>query len=250
MRDRRNWCKTPSRRWRTSLSLRRARRVVALWNGAADSIRDVLRASADRITMIPNGVDDPRFNLADEAYRLAARHRFGLSPDVLTVLYMGSLRPGTGLPSMPWLAWMAPDCSLLVTVRVRAAVEAAARSMLAERCRLAGVVPAEVAMAAADALVCPPRPRASRRSFTRRRVPGCRRSSPMFGALREIACDGRTGRLVPVESDATALASALRSVLEAAPTLGAATRAHCTGRYDLATVTDSWTGFLGELATL
>ncbi len=242
------WCNTPARRWRTSLALRRAQRVVALWDGAAASFRDVLGVAADKLTTIPNCVDDARFTPADGARREAARTRFGLRRKASTVLYLGSLTAEKRVGLAIAAVGRVEDAQLLIAgdgpLRDELEKEAA---VLDGRCKFAGVVDAEDALAAADVLVLPSLSEGMPAAVLEAAFAGVPAVVTDVGALGEIVRDGHSGRVLPVALDATVLGAALGEVLEVAEPYGAAARAHCTGRYDLETVTATWVGFLDNL---
>ena len=58
---------------------------------AADWLRTVARVPADRITVLPHGVDVDRFRVPDAAARAAARAALNIGPDETVAAYVGRL---------------------------------------------------------------------------------------------------------------------------------------------------------------
>ena len=77
--------------------LRRARRVFTL-NGQVTRFVAGLGAAAEKISVLPNGVDAAVYRRPlDEPERGGIRERFGLPPDRILVLYVGRLVPKKGI---------------------------------------------------------------------------------------------------------------------------------------------------------
>ena len=67
------------------------------------------------------------------------------------------------------------------------------------------------------------------------------------GAVSEVVADGETGVLV-TPGDVTALAAALRRVLDDPGAMGAAARERCLARFEIGVVGERWAEVVGELA--
>lgn len=244
------WCNTPGRRLRTRIALHRARKVVALWEGAANAFSEVLGVPREKLTTIPNGVDNARFTPATAARRQLARRQFGLRTDAPTILCLGSLSPEKRIDSAIDAVAKVDGAQLLVAGDgpMRAALEGRAAGALDGRYRFAGVVAAEDALAAADILLLPSLSEGMPAAVLEAAFAGVPSVASDVGALHEMVCDGHSGRLLPVDLDVGSIASAVGSMLDDAPSFGAHARAHCTGRFDLTTVSAAWISLLDELS--
>lgn len=82
----------------TGLSVRRARRVIAVSECTANDIVELLGLPRRRITVIPNGLDNPALRPLPPAEIAAFRRAKGL-PDRV-ILYVGTLEPRKNLPAL------------------------------------------------------------------------------------------------------------------------------------------------------
>lgn len=67
----------------------RLRRVIAVSSGVGRELQEHYGVPADRIAVIPNGVDRTTFHPVDAQARRALRVRFGLPPDACVALFLG-----------------------------------------------------------------------------------------------------------------------------------------------------------------
>lgn len=89
--DPRHWVRGRLHQERTGLLMRRAARVVALYDGAATSIRDLYRLAPDRVVVIPNARSAVEFNPVTQAERETARRELSLDPEGLVAVVVGAL---------------------------------------------------------------------------------------------------------------------------------------------------------------
>jgi glycosyltransferase involved in cell wall biosynthesis len=94
--DSRFWAPSLLRRGRVRQYLRTPRLIVALSQGAADTLVDYLKVPPERIVVMPNGVPQSRFRPPTAYERRSARRRFGLPDEGFVVLFIGALVPEKG----------------------------------------------------------------------------------------------------------------------------------------------------------
>jgi len=85
------WVRSGFHRERTGLLMRRAARVVALWDGAADEIQRLYRVNPDRIAVIPNARSATEFRPPTPEERAGARSDLGIADDTTLAVVVGSL---------------------------------------------------------------------------------------------------------------------------------------------------------------
>lgn len=74
---------------RHAYAARRLRRVIAVSRGVGRELQEHYGVPADRITVIPNGVDHATFHPADAPARRALRAELGLPADACVALFVG-----------------------------------------------------------------------------------------------------------------------------------------------------------------
>jgi glycosyltransferase involved in cell wall biosynthesis/SAM-dependent methyltransferase len=228
------------------LALSRASRIHVLSRYSARLVERLYRIGADRVTVIPGGVDLDRFRPA--AGRRAVRRALGLPEDGTVLLTVRNLAPRMGLEAlveaMALLVSRHPGVLLLIGGEgaLRAPLEALVASRgLARHVRMLGFVP-ESALAsyyqAADAFVLPTR---ALEGFGLVTLEALACGTPVLGtpvgATPELLA-GLPPSLTAERADAPAIARALDGLLSAwaaeaaAPAaLRAACRAHVEERY-------------------
>ncbi len=111
------YCRDPSRRGRVVEAVCGADRVIAVSTSLARLAMD-LGASADRVTVVGNGIDPDRFGLPSADQRRAARVRLGVAGDARVLLTVGGLveRKGVGrvLDVLPSVLKKHPELIYLV----------------------------------------------------------------------------------------------------------------------------------------
>ena len=244
------WSTRGVRRVRTALLLRRARIVTVLWDGAADVLMARHGVPSAKIRVVPNGVASERCPVPDAATRLEARRGFDVPADAPVVAYIGSLTHEKRVDDAIAAVARLPGAHLLVAGHGpgRAALEARADRDAPARVHFVGAVPAVAPVyAAADIVVL-----ASRTEG----MPGVLIEAGLserpvvaydVGAVSEVVADGETGLLVS-SGDVTALADALRRVLDDPGSMGAAARRRCLARFEIGVVGERWAEVVGELA--
>ena len=242
---------TPGRRLRTRLGLRRADRVVALWQGAVDVLVQCFGVSPERISIASNGVPAERCPPIDAAARRTARERFGLPPNGRVLLSIGALAPENGVDTFV-RAMTRPelvDWHLLIVGAgpERPKLERLAARLPPDRILLHGPVASGAdAIAAADVIGLTSRAGDSMPAVLIEAgimaVPAV--ATPVEGIV-DIVLDGATGRIVPID-DVGATARAIAEVGEDRERLGAAAQEHCLKRFEIDGVAASWHAVLVE----
>ena len=89
--DPRAWVRGPLHRARTGLLLRRAKRVVCLWDGACDAMSELYRVVPPRLAVIPTGRDEVRFHPAEPEERARIRAALGIGEADVVIAVVGAL---------------------------------------------------------------------------------------------------------------------------------------------------------------
>jgi glycosyltransferase involved in cell wall biosynthesis len=247
------WAGVGVRRWRTAALLRRARAVVALWPGAAATLTDRHGVPAERIRVIPNGVPAARFPPAGEAARAHGRRRFGLPEGVPVAAYVGSLTPEKDVGALIAAVAGLPTVWLLVAGAgpERAALERQAGEAAPGRVRFAGPIESAAdALAAADVVVLASRTEGMPGVLIEAGLTGRPAVATAVGAVPDVVVDGETGVLVAAgeAGAAGALAAGIERALAGGEAMGAAARARCLDRFEIARVGSMWADLLAEAA--
>ncbi|MGH8773883.1 MAG: glycosyltransferase family 4 protein [Jiangellaceae bacterium] len=249
--DPRTWSSRGPRRLRTTMQLRRAALVAALWPGGADAIAAQHSVPSAKIRVIPNGVPAQRCPLVDDDARAEARARLGLPADATVVGYVGSLTPEKNVGVAIAAVGELRDVFLLVAGDgpELLALEAQADRDAHGRVRFAGTLPgAGLALAASDAVVLPSRTEGMPGVLIEAGLSGRPAVASDVGAVSEIISDGETGVLVS-PGDMAGLAAGLRRVLgEGGHDLGLAARRRCLARFEIRVVGAAWADLLVDLA--
>ena len=252
--DSRFWASTPARRLRVRWGLRRAARVVALWDGAAQVLAVDFGVRNERLRVVANGVPPERFPPVDRASVAAARAALGLDPGRITLCYLGALVAEKGVDVAVDALGALDDAQLLVAGdgSERSALEARAATVAPGRAVFAGSLDdPNAALAAADVLVLPSRGGDSVPAvLIEAAFAGVPVVATPVGGIAEIVVDGVTGALVPVGS-VEGLAGAVRRVVEDPAhyrALVAAAREHCAQRFAMDVVAREWDEVLAAVS--
>jgi glycosyltransferase involved in cell wall biosynthesis len=192
------------RRHMTLSALRQADRAVVVSEAMSEHLAS-LGFPADRIVIMPNGVDRERFHPRD---RDACRRALGLEPGAYTFVFVGQLRPIKGLSTL-----IDAFAGLGETARARARLlivgDGELREVLArtvrtrglESCvRLVGPLPHEDVpqwIGACDCLVLPSLTEGYPNVLVEALASGRPVIASRVGGIPEIVTDGRNGLLVP-----------------------------------------------------
>ncbi len=246
------WAPTAAKRVRVRVGLWRATRVVALWDGAATTLRTHFGVPATKLCVIANGVVASRFTPGDAATRAAARRQLVLDPEVFVVVYVGALVPEKGVDVAIEAMSRVTDAHLLVVGAGPDSepLRALAASVAPERVSFAGsLADPQIAYHAADALVLSSRGGDSMPAVVvEAALTGIPAIATPIGALRDMVVPGETGELVPT-GDAAALAAAIDGLArtpDAARALGRAARARALEHYTIEPVAAAWARLLEE----
>ena len=182
---------------------------------------------AERVSVVPNGVDFDRFATVEREQRAAVRERHGLDASI-TLLFVGTVMPRKGVTVMIDALNQVvngmddPDVELVIagensldesyTSQVRQRIRMAG---LERRVTMTGFVPADqlpALYASADLLVVPSLEEGFGMTAVEAMAAGTPVVATSVGGLPDVITDGESGVLVP-PGDAEALAVGLESLL-------------------------------------
>ena len=201
---------------------RRAGAVIAVSEAVRASIATWYRVPAERLFVVPNGVDTTRFG-PDVATRVRERRRLGYDDATRVLLVCGALTPQKGvdvaIEALARLARRDPRVQLVVAGEGphRAALQRRARTKGVEQLvRFVGAVPADLMPGlynAADVFLFPTvRVEAFGMVTAEAMATGLPVVVSRVGAIPEVVRDGESGVLVP-PGDVDALTAAIEGVL-------------------------------------
>jgi len=211
--------------------LPRAARVVAVSRRLAAEA-EALGVPAEKIRVVPNGVDGERFQPRD---REAARAALGLAAERRLVLYVGHLKENKGVLDLASAMAAVSDADLVVLGAGEADSRlAAALAPLGDRARMLGERPHEEVptwMAAADLVVLPSWNEGMPNVVIEALACGRRVVATDVGGTPELVRSSLLGTLVPPRSPA-ALADAIQAALATDYDPSAVARAAHAGSWD------------------
>lgn len=238
------WVRGSLHRFRTSLLMRRAGRVVTLWEGAGATVCALYGIDPDGVDVIPNSRDPGDFPPADTDRRAHVRGMLGV--DGPTVVFCGALseekRPLDAVEVIRGL----DDVTLLVVGDgpLSGRVREAASSLPAGRVRLLGpVADVRLVLDAADALLVTSRTEGMPGVVIEALFCGLPVVATDVGAVRSMLEGVPTARCCP-PGDVAALR---RAVAEVAVDGGVSERTadpRALERFDQQRVIDEWVGLL------
>lgn len=248
--DPRYWARNSSHRLRTAAQYRLARRVVALWPGAADDLHRLYGVSRARLRVVPNTADPARFVPATPTQRAAQRRAFGLGDHEPVVAFLGSLSPekdpAAAITAMGHLA----TGTLLVAGDgpLRPDLEHLAARHAPGRVRFLGVLADPLPLLhAADAVLLTSRTEGMPGVAIEAALCGVPVVATDVGGTSAVVLHGLTGYLA-APGDAAGLASFLHRALAEGPALGARARTHAAREFSVHRHLRSWAQVLGEAA--
>jgi glycosyltransferase involved in cell wall biosynthesis len=198
--------------WRTSSSrqrvigglLRRARRHVVLWTGAAEQLGRRYAISSTVIDVIPNAVPAEEFPIATASERAEARASFSLDARDRCLAYVGALSPEKNVTAAIDAALATPGAKLLVVGdgEQRPMLERHAEQSATGRVRFLGTVgdPWRI-YASCDLLLLPSRSEGMPAVVIEAGLVGRATVATAVGAVPEMIEDRETGYLVAVGDD-------------------------------------------------
>ncbi len=248
--DPRFWARNSSHRVRTAAQYQRARRVVALWPGAADDLHRLYGVARSRLRVIPNTADPQVFTPPTPVQRQAARAHYGVGPDTPVVAFVGSLSdekdPATALAALGGV----PGVTLLLAGDgpLRPRLEPEATHLAPGRVRFLGVVRNPVTLLhAADAVLLTSRTEGMPGAAIEAALCGLPVVATDVGATSAVVLHGLTGYLAD-PGDASGLAAGLRAALCDRAELGARARTYAAREFSVHRHLRSWERVLGDAA--
>jgi glycosyltransferase involved in cell wall biosynthesis len=251
--DSRFWAPTWIRRARVAAYLRFPGRIVALSNGAADTLHEYLWVPARKVDVVPNGVPRRGFAPASPAQRAETRAALGLPEGSFVVTYTGALVPEKGV-HVAIEALSDPDAHLLVVgggpelERLRSLAAESAPGRIHFAGELVDVLPA---YRASDAVILASLGGDSMpASLIEAGFCALPCVSTPVGSISDIVIDGRTGVLVE-PGDVASTASAINSYSDdrgLGRQHGRAAEQHCLEHFEIGVVADVWLATLERVA--
>jgi glycosyltransferase involved in cell wall biosynthesis len=236
------WVTTAARQRVVGAMLRRARRHVALWDGAAAQLASRYRIPRDRIDVIPNAVPAADGRVATDEERDAARDRFAIPRGAVCLAYVGALSPEKAVATAVEACATIEGSHLLVAGDgpEGAALRRYAHRVASGRVRFLGqLVSPEEVYVACDLLLLPSRSEGMPAVVIEAALRGRATVATAVGSLPEIIDDGRTGFLV-APSDRERFADGVRAALDAAPAVGQRAAASFGGGFTMGFSVELW----------
>ena len=230
------WSSTRSRLLRTRAFLGRAAAVTAVWSGTARVLVERFGVPAERVHVIPRGVDAARFPVTTAARRAEARAALGV--DGLVVALVGALSPEKRVDRAVEVVGRVPEATLLVAGD--GPVEVPESTQVRRLGSLADVGPV---LAAADVLLLTSDTEGIPGVVIEAAFTGLPTIATRVGGITDVVDDGRTGFLFE-PGDVSGMADAVRRTAAARDSLGAAAREHCLATFELSVIADRWASLL------
>lgn len=235
---------------RIGIPLRRAARVVGLYQASGDELLTRYRLDPERLTVIPNAVDVDQFPEPTRIDRQRASNDLGLSPDLTWIGFVGALSPEKN--PLAAIAVVAADPRLGLVVAGAGPMERECRSTADRtapgRVRFLGRVPSSrPVLQAIDALVLPSRTEGIPGVAIEAGLCGVPVVASAVGGLAEVVTDGVTGTLL-ADASPRRWADGLRAAVDASSDLGPAARRHCLARFSFEVVGAAWSEVLEQVA--
>lgn len=240
-----HWARGSLHRARTGIMLRRAAKVVALWDESARSIERMYGVSSPRIGVIPNARSVAEFAPPTEAERSVARESFGAGAETTVTVVVSALTSEKRIDLVIDAVADLPEVLLVVAGDgpERASLRALASRRLGERVVFAGALgDVRPVLAAADVLALPSLTEGMpgvviEAAFMDVAVAAC-----SVGAIDWLMARGVRGVTTPVDSTPAAFGRAIRQAA-AAPGVVGNLRTDCSWER----VLDQWAAVLRSL---
>jgi glycosyltransferase involved in cell wall biosynthesis len=240
------WTRSPTRRLRVGMLLRRAAAVVAVADDAAATIVERFRVPAARVTTIPTAVSAKGCSPPDPRERRRARAAFGLPDEFAVAAVVGALSVEKDVSTAIEVAGLVPDLHLLVVGDgpERARLERLAAVQAPNRVHFTGsLADPGPAYAAADLVLLTSRTEGLPAVLIEAGMRGLPVVARRVGYVAEVVDDDTTGLLV-TQSEPSAFVAPIRDALRRAPELGRAARDRCLGRFAMEPVARAWSTLL------
>ena len=244
------WGASRSRQVRVGVQLRRAAGVTALWPAAGAAIAEQYGVDPQRITIVPNAVDEARFAPADQPSRAAARAVLGIEAEHVA-LYVGALSSEKRLDAVLGAAAAVPGLHLILAGDGpdRSAVAIRAEELLPGRHHLLGSVPDVVPLyASADCLVLLSATEGQPGVAIEAGLCGLPVVATDVGGVSSVVVDGSTGRLVSADASAAEAATAISDAISDRDRLGSAANDRCRAAFTIASVGAQFDQLLRQVA--
>ena len=234
------WVRGRLHRWRTGWLMRRAHRVVALWEGAASDICRLYGVPEGRVSAIPNDRSAAVFRPATQADRQHARAQWGLTRP--TVLLLGALSHEKAPVDAVEVVAGLDDVDLLIAGDgpLSDVVRSAAERMAPGRVRLLGAVPdVRAVLAASDVLLLTSRTEGMPGVVIEALMCGVPVVAPSVGAIASMLVDEEDARCC-APGDLSVLQAALEDVLARADGTPRRGSERAIARFETESVAAQW----------
>jgi glycosyltransferase involved in cell wall biosynthesis len=242
------WVRSRRRRQVYGAMLRRARRNVVLWPGAADQLTRQFGVRRERIAVIPNAIPAERFPHADDSVREQARERLRVPHGRLCLAFVGALSPEKDVLTAVTAVLGIEGATLVVAGDgpLRHEIRRLAEQEPTDGLRFLGALedPYDV-YAAADLLLLPSLSEGMPGVLLEAGLTGTPTIASAVGGIPWMVDEGRTGFLVEPR-DPVALR---KKIVEAAPharEVGALAGEVFRSQYTLAAVLPGWAAMMAE----
>jgi glycosyltransferase involved in cell wall biosynthesis len=243
------WSSTPLRKLRAGAAMRRSVAVVAMYDGAKQTLRSHHGLPPPEVVVIPSWRSGERFKPTTAAGREKARMRLGVDPTVPVYLVLGALAAEKRFDLAIEAVAAVPDAHLVLVGEgpERKRLERQAEAQMPGRFHFTGSVSKpETVLHAADVVLL---------TSESEGVPGVLIEAGLtalpvvafdVGGVSSVVADGQTGLLVK-PGDVRALTEACKRVLRDADSMGQLARERCLREFDTDLVVDMWLGLLRRM---
>jgi glycosyltransferase involved in cell wall biosynthesis len=216
-------------------------RIIAVSPGVRDFLCTWEGIPAEKISIVPNGIDTNIFQPATENEREIAREKFQIPPGVFVVGAMGRLAHEKNFALLPLLAEALPEIHFLIAGEgpERVALEAKIRTGNGN-VRLVGRVDDRVGFyAALDAFVLPSLYEGLPMALLEAMAMGLPCVASHLPDISSALDSGRFGKLCDPSDPATFVDALTHIQTHSGHELGAAARAHCETRFSAKSAADA-----------
>jgi glycosyltransferase involved in cell wall biosynthesis len=242
------WITTTGRRLRARMALGRARRVVALWDGAADAFEQSLHVDPARTTVIPSGFDTDIFRPPTGEQRAKARTELDLADGAACLTIVGALSEEKRVERAIDAAALVRNAVLLVVGDGPRRSPLEAHGARHGDVRFLGALTdVRPVLHAADVIISTSQTEGLQGSLIEGALCGIPAVATDVGGTRMVVAPGESGEVVAADAPSEEVAAAIRRVLADRALLGSAARAHATAQFSADHITDRWESLLAEV---